>query len=89
MSTILNVRSNACPTWLVCLVCTKIYGKNYSCQPINLNKKCKKGIEYKLDFYNKYITRTGAAIKKVKYDHELRYPKFFKNKFFVFDKNEK
>ena len=48
-----------------CLVCTKIYGKNYSCQPINLSKQFKKGTGYKLDFYNKYITRTGAAIKKV------------------------
>ena len=57
--------------------CTKIYGKNYSCQPINLNKKCKKGIEYKLDFYNKYITRTGLAIKKVKYGHE--FVDWFKN----------
>ena len=45
--------------------------KNCSCQPINLNKKCKKGIEYKLDFYNKYITWTGLAIKKVKYGHEF------------------
>ena len=34
-------------------------------------------IEYKLDFYNKYITRTGAAIKKVKYGHE--FVDWFKN----------
>jgi len=38
---------------------------------VKFNKKCKKGIEYKLDFYNKYITRTGATIKKVKYDYEF------------------
>ena len=31
----------------------------------------------KLDFYNKYITRTDAAIKKVKYEHE--FVDWFKN----------
>ncbi|CAG8501653.1 6758_t:CDS:2 [Cetraspora pellucida] len=39
MSTSLNFRSNACPTCMVCLICTKIYGKDCSCQQTNLNKK--------------------------------------------------
>jgi hypothetical protein len=67
---ILSFRLNACPVCLVCLICTKIYGKNCSCQPTDLNKKHKKGSEYKISFHNKYITRIGANKKKVRYDQE-------------------
>ncbi|RIB18668.1 hypothetical protein C2G38_2183933 [Gigaspora rosea] len=64
-------RSNACPICLVCFVCVKVYGEGCLCQPIELNRKSKKGIEYKLNFRNKHITRTGANKQKKKYDQEL------------------
>lgn len=71
MSTLLKFRLNACPICLVCLICAKIYGKDCSCQPIKLDKKSKKGSGYQISFYSKYFTRTGASIKKVRYDQEF------------------
>ena len=90
--------SNVCPTCLVCLGLYENLWKNCSCQPINLNKKCKKGIEYKLDSFiinilleqvpllNKLnmIINLLAGLKMTEF-----FPKFFKNKIFIFDKKRK
>ena len=70
---LLRYRSNACPICLVCFVCVKVYGEDCLCQPIELNQKSKKGLEYKLDFRNKHITRTGANKQKKKYDSLKNY----------------
>lgn len=68
---LLSFRLNACPICMKCLVCTKIYGKDCSCQPIELHWKRKKNSEHRLDFLNKHITRVGANKKKVKYEQEF------------------
>jgi hypothetical protein len=68
---LLSFRLNACPTCMTCLVCTKIYGKDCSCQSIELHWKRKRSSEYKLDFLYKHITQRGANKKRVKYDREF------------------
>lgn len=53
MST-LEYRPNACPLCLICLVCTKSYGKDCTC-PFKELKWQRKSKEYQLDFRNKLL----------------------------------
>jgi hypothetical protein len=61
----LQYRPNACPLCLICLVCTKSYGKDCVC-PFKELKWQRKSNEYQLDFRNKLLHNKVSERKEIK-----------------------